>query len=125
MASGQRIVVVGGLSETEQVLKAVLEPRGLHVERVRECTDSGAHAPTSTPRLVVFHDDEPSASPSSRVRVEKWEEVPHVIIGSAEFTDTEPPGPNGQFLQKPFHYRELIQAIERLLQEPGCESRAA
>ena len=35
MTAKQRVLVVDGLSETEEVLRAVLEPRGLMVDRIR------------------------------------------------------------------------------------------
>lgn len=124
MASGQRIVVVGGLSETEQVLKAVLEPRGLHVERIRDCDFADAGSAAAPPQVVVLHNDERLNYSPSRVRVHQWEDVPHVIIGSAEI-DEPCEADAGEFIQKPFHYRELIQAIERVLREPNRGRRAA
>jgi DNA-binding response OmpR family regulator len=124
VSSGQRIVVVGGLAETEQVLKAVLEPRGLQVERIRDREFSDDRASVAPPRIVVLHHDDPPSERAVRVRVARWEDVPHVIIGSAEFAEPAVDG-NGQFLPKPFHYRELIGAIEQLLSEPERRLRAA
>lgn len=124
MASSQRIVVVGGLSETEQVLKAVLEPRGVHVERIRDGEFGAAQSSVVPPRLVVYHDDDEYSAPT-RVCLERWEEVPHVIIGSAEVDSSAAASQNGQFLQNPFQYRELIQAIEHLLRDNSSQSRAA
>lgn len=116
MVSGQRVLVVDGLSETEQVLKAVLEPRGLHVDRVRSWPASpiplgtGMERPTTSapPHVVVLHEDEDVG------RTGAWGEVPRVIIGSVEM-----PAPgehrSPEYLPHPFQYRELISAIERLL----------
>jgi DNA-binding NtrC family response regulator len=115
--AGQRVLVVDGLAETEQVLRAVLEPRGLAVDRVRRAQvrpdDLVRRCP---PHVVVLHlDDAPAegagtASKSS----DAWANVPRVLIGE---TEASPPARNAgeHFLEKPFQYGELIQAIERLL----------
>ncbi len=121
VASGQLVVVVDGLSETAQVLKAVLEPRGMQVERVRGGGSGDRQALLSSPSVVVFDDDDPT---TTRLRLKRWRGVPHVIIGSAEFA-AESSTHDGHFLQKPFHYRELIQAIEQLLSDTASENRAA
>lgn len=113
MVIGQRVLLVDGLSETEQVLKAVLEPRGLRVDRVRGHVEpkSGDAAPS----VVVLHEvdaDLPSG--------ERWGAVPRVIIGSAQGAADRS---SEQCLPHPFQYRELIQAIDRLLNPE--ESRAS
>lgn len=112
MTTGQRVLVVDGLAETEAVLKAVLEPRGLQVDRIR------AHHPPeritrgTRPHVVVLeaHElDPPGAAPRL------WDNVPRVIIGSAQIPTDPTSSSDEQHLSKPFHYGELIQAIERLL----------
>lgn len=110
VGTGQRVLVIDGPTETEEVLRAVLEPRGLEVNRVR------AHAPHAVPSnpasLVVLHEDDWPADRHSGA----WENVPRVIIGSAAVPDSS----DGEacYLQKPYHYGELIRAIERLLATP-------
>lgn len=104
MVSGQRVLLIDGLSETEQVLKAVLEPRGLRVDRIRGAAP--ASAPLAEPAVVVFHDEYPGSN--------ALDGVPRVIIG-ASVSDTETPSEVSQHLPHPFHYRELIHAIESLL----------
>ena len=115
MVSGQRVLVVDGLLETEQVLRTVLEPRGLTVDRIRG--DSTEPFPQDSPRpsVVVIHEDDARArSNGSNV----WNEVPRVVIGSAEFSGSQTSTHDRHYLTKPFHYRELIQAIEQLLADP-------
>ena len=114
MITGQRVVVVDGLSETEAVLKAVLEPRGLQVTRIRT-HDSGQHLRDSQlPNVVVVHD---KASNEQSPCSDRWDSVPHVLIGAAG--DATHPAREGRattcFLSKPFQYPELIRAIEQLL----------
>ena len=126
MVSGQRVLVVDGLSETEQVLKAVLEPRGLQVDRIRSGSPLSAaaprfgssHAPTKRPNVVVLHeaDDVPYQA--------QWGAVPRVIIGSAHIPEAAADG-SPEYLPHPFQYRELIGAIERLLDRRKPEESAA
>lgn len=124
MVSGQRVLVVDGLAETEQVLKAVLEPRGLHVDRVRRgtpplsCTEEPKkRAPVAArPNVLVLHEDVEDAG-----GLDQWGQIPRVIIGSMRVPERSD---SGEYLPHPFQYRELIGAIERLL-SPQTESFSA
>ena len=112
MTNGQRVLVVDGLAETEEVLKAVLEPQGLKVNRIRThfAQDVQSALP---PHVVILHED-----PSDGARAQSsWADVPRVIIGSIAVSRSEAPksGPREQYLSQPFHYGELIQAVENLL----------
>jgi CheY-like chemotaxis protein len=102
--------VVDGISETEAVLKAVLEPQGARVERCRssECL---AIDP-SPPRVVVVDADDAS---SELAFAPLWPDVPRVVLGSARVDGSESAG---RFLEKPFHYPELIHLVESLLDLP-------
>jgi len=103
----QRVLVIGGTSDTATVLKAVFEPRGATVERTR------AHVPAPSTQfaseVVVIDLDqqqevEPSTTASHRSN--------RVLIGS----DTPSRiAPDERFLAKPFHYPELVKMIEELL----------
>lgn len=116
MASGQSVLVVDGLTETAQVLKAVLEPRGLRVNRIRARQRSAENVADASPSVIVLHEDSP---PQASDVTARWGAAPRVIIGSAKLGDQ----PSGQqrehYLQQPFHYGELISAIEQLLQSPA------
>jgi len=98
----RRVVVLGGLPETADVLKAVLEPRGWEVARLRGESPSSPEPPS----LVVLHRDDEPRNP--------WVGVPTVIIGTAEVPDDDCSNA-APFLAHPFHYAELIQAVDRLL----------
>lgn len=113
MQSRQCIVMVDGLSETEAVLKAVLEPKGLQVNRVRGDFADSENATDLKPNLVIVHGD-PSPDPTTPTH--PWDEVPRVIIGTARVSvSAADASDRRQYLQQPFQYSELIQAIERLL----------
>ncbi len=115
MTSDQCVLVVDGLRETKDVLQAVLEPRGMRVDRIR-----GDHVQTPpdkpVPHVVVIDDDHQSKSDLS------WSDVPQVMIGTAAKPKLAMEPNQQQYLQKPYQYSELIQAIDPLL---DCQKRAA
>jgi len=116
----QRVLVVDGMSETEEVLRAVLEPRGLQVERIRRRATTPDPSPDKpAPSLVVLEEDH-TVSPSADVA---WRGTPRVIIGTADVAARRTAAdPDASFLPKPFRYQELIHAIDRLLDRspPGA-----
>ena len=138
MTSGQRVLVVDGLSETEEVLRAVLEPRGCQVESVRgDCPDEAVAADPRT--VVVLHQSRngtgrprSTESPDSAA-ARPWGTQPQVIIGSirqpgrpaATGTLGADCSPTSRYLSQPFHYGELVQAIEELLQSESTARGAA
>lgn len=118
MTNGQRVLVVDGLAETEEVLKAVLEPQGLEVNRIRTHFAPTPHA-TEPPHLVILHEESQTDSDES---ADSWRDIPRVIIGSATLPNPSSlPSPRNhtreQYLAQPFQYRDLIQAVENLLAE--------
>ena len=115
MVSGQRVLVVNGQSETEEVLKAILEPRGIQIDRLQGEYNHAVHAGSAndSPHLVVVHEKSIDAPVATHSNTAKHQNIPRVIIGSAVM----PPAleRNQHYLQHPFQYSELIQAIEQLL----------
>jgi hypothetical protein len=112
------IVVVDEREDTTQVLRAVLEPRGMAVERIRRLVD----APKSSSRRadVVVLDAEVIDPPDADCGL--WPNVPRIILGAATFPAREESGTSSpasndlpHTLCKPFEYRDLIRAIETLL----------
>lgn len=130
VAHGHRVLLVDGIAETEQVLKAVFEPRGLQVERISTWTLRQGSALPSADVLVLDTDREVSGNPLNGL---PQPQLPRVLLGTASWTDSEPESvepdlpldsshrsnnasqPPLRQLSKPFHYTELIQAIESLL----------
>jgi len=107
----KRVLVVDGLSETEEVLRAVLEPRGLSVDRIRSAAAQELAA-KRRPSVMVLHVDEdpaPAAAPDG------WQNVPRVVIGSTKVNDAGDAAAGEHYLEQPFQYGELIRTIERLL----------
>ncbi len=112
MTNGQRVLVVDGLRETEEVLKAVLEPQGLEVNRIRR-HGAASVPPLPPPHVVVWHEDHEASDFEVN---DSWPDVPRVIIGSLSVPRPAAGKDSREhYLSQPFHYRDLIQAVERLL----------
>ena len=116
MVNGQRVLVVDGSSETEEVLKAVLEPQGLEINRIRTHLPQNVQDPRP-PHLVILHEE---ANHKSSSVAKAWPHVPRLIIGSVTLPARERQSqlesdPREEYLSLPFHYRDLIQAVENLL----------
>jgi CheY-like chemotaxis protein len=108
--SAPHVLVVDGISDTEAVLKAVLEPRGTHVERTRGGMVTRRLDSANSPHIVVIDLDEASAAETASC----FEESHRILIGSAK----TPVDDRDRFLAKPFQYPELLQTIEDLLALP-------
>lgn len=115
MINRTKVMVVDGLTETEEVLKAVLEPRGMQVTRVRSDDRHESFHSSERPTVVVLHESDRSVSENTNItsRSLTWGEVPCVVIGR-----TPPPlhASNWarRYLPQPFQYAELVTAIESL-----------
>ncbi|QDV16485.1 hypothetical protein Pan153_11140 [Gimesia panareensis] len=115
MVNGQHVVVLDGLHETEEVLKAVLEPRGCRVNRIRKPQPGHLIAEQDLPSIVVMHDDDSANSSHAQPG---WDEIPKVVIGSVKVPATDQAEQSTRFLMQPFQYAELIDSIESLLNQP-------
>jgi DNA-binding response OmpR family regulator len=115
--ASQRVLVVDGVSDTGEVLKAVLEPRGWQVDRVRRMDQFGEAKLTERPDVMIVDAETISAGD---IPDRELAEVPRVIIGSLRVTspDDEPGSSSRQYLAKPFQYAELLRAIDELLAQP-------
>ncbi len=121
MTLAQRVLVVDGLAETEEVLRAVLEPKGLKVDRIRGAGTgefaTGKLAAKRRPSLVVLHvEDGPTQIPTS----DGWQDVPRILIGATKASAPSRVAAVEHYLEKPFQYGELIRTIERLLAAADC-----
>ena len=111
MNSSPRVLVIDESSDTETVLKAVLEPRGTSVGRRRNQRFTPQLDASSSPEVVVIDID---AEPEALRTASPWQNSPRVLLGSqrpAIAVDGE------RFLSKPFQYPELVRLIEELLDE--------
>jgi CheY-like chemotaxis protein len=108
--SAPHVLVIDGTSDTEAVLKAVLEPRGTQVERTRGPVLQRRTTESNAPHVVVIDLDDEAANQTASC----FEESHRILIGSAK----TPVDNRDRFLAKPFQYPELLRAIEDLLALP-------
>ena len=128
MSNRERVLVVDEISDTAEVLQAVLEPRGVTVNRVSRWGQNEFPTVENRPAVVVY--DVESLADGALPASGNWHGVPQIIIGSirppksngvksdgAKSDRKEPAAPDVQrrYLQKPFQFAELIQAIESLI----------
>lgn len=102
--------MVDGLAETEAVLRAVFEPQGAAVERRRSA--QGLSAELSPPQVMVVDLDDDSHDHTA------WPDVPRVLVGSARVNESDE-----RFLEKPFHYPDLVRMVQSLLDLPSEDRR--
>ena len=112
MNATPRVLLIDGSADTEAVIRAVLEPRGMSVSRTRSYGADSCRSNT-TPDVVVLDLDELSTATE-----DAWSDTCQVQLGS---TRVEVSQPHVRFLEKPFQFPELIQVLEDLL----SASRAA
>ncbi len=106
----RRVLVIGGASDTETVLKAVLEPRGTTVERSRSQSAVSRCAAGPSPEVVLIDLD---TEQDANLATSRWKQSNRVLIGS----DLPPSiAADERFLSKPFQFPELIRLIEELLE---------
>lgn len=110
MNSAPHVLVIDGTSDTEAVLKAILEPRGAQVERARSTLVHRRADDLASPHVVVIDLDEASADATAS----QFGESHRILIGSVKTTVDK----GDRFLSKPFQYPELLQTIEDLLALP-------
>lgn len=110
MNSAPHVLVIDGTSDTEAVLKAVLEPRGTQVERTRGTNIPRRVQEKTSPHVVVIDLDDASADATTT----RYGDSHRILIGSVK----TPVDERDRFLAKPFQYPELLQTIEDLLALP-------
>lgn len=104
--------MIDGESDTEAVLKAVLEPRGARVDWSRQASAIGSFDRNIPPEVVVIDlDDQPRHDGIRETAASGG----RILIGSHRVAVGRT---NDLFLEKPFQFPELIRAIEGLLATP-------
>jgi CheY-like chemotaxis protein len=123
VSNRERILVVDEVSDTAEVLQAVLEPRGVTVNRITRWGQTESSTAENRPAVVVY--DAESSADGAPTTGGNWHGVPQIIIGTMRVDRTSDTGNSGsqaaapdsarRYLQKPFHFAELVQAIEDLI----------
>jgi CheY-like chemotaxis protein len=108
------VLVVDPLEETQEVLRAALERRGIRILAASRRQQGLELAREHHPDLIVLDLECDSAgSAAAGVAIESLAgDTPLVMLGSAR---GQRPLPAGQIVAKPYHYAPLIRKIEELL----------
>ena len=119
MSNRERVLVVDDVTDTAEVLQAVLEPRGLTVNRVSRLEQTPLPAVEGRPAVVVV--DAEACNGANHAGWENWQSVPQVIIGTVHLHPAAKSGGSSsagrRYLQKPFQFADLVNAIEALIAE--------
>lgn len=106
MSHRPKVVVVDGLRETTEVLRAVLEPQGVDV--TRGTSRQTLNTTTDENRVLVLHED-------ARTTVDG----PRVIVGRISPADGSQET-DRRTLSQPFQYADLIAAIDAIVVRPAA-----
>jgi DNA-binding response OmpR family regulator len=104
---------VDEISDTAEVLQAVLEPRGVTVNRVCRWGQTENRTVENRPAVVVY--DAESLADGSLPAGGNWQGVPQIILGTIRPVQQDSVNVERRYLQKPFQFAELVQAIEALI----------
>jgi CheY-like chemotaxis protein len=119
MEKSRRLLVLDEHHETEEVLRAVLEPAGTSVTRVRSWQQLQNSEPDQAGTVLVLHSNETlDAHPEAN----SYSEVPRVIIGRTETESSREAGSckssgtpaREHQLEDLFEFKDLLQAIDSL-----------
>ncbi len=119
MEKARHLFVLDEHQETEDVLRAVLEPTGTSVTRVRNWRQLKNYEPKQEESVLVLHSDE---SLEAHPEAKKFAQVPRVIIGRAETGTPKGTPPEKSFqtnarehqLEEMFEFKDLLRAIDSL-----------
>ena len=119
MVTGRHLVLVDGIPETEQVVRAVFEPQGNRVTRMLPSEGVACDEPSSADAVDLVIIDQDGLPTQDAAPPDDWDDSYRVVIGSARYPVQDADGQ--QYLRKPFQYAELIGAIEKLLSAPSVD----
>ena len=123
MPATQTVLIVDRSEETQEVLRTVLERRGLRIYSASRAGRGLELARQHHPDLIVLdlevEDVQPEEISASFARQTGEGETALVMLGSIRRSGSGLPG--GQIIAKPYHYGPLIRKIEAVLERsrPG------
>ena len=117
--SQPRILIVDASSESREILRLLLERKGLEAFEASDSNRASQLVQQRQPHLIVY-DMDSELSPPNRTGLDLEQaatrsNIPIVVLGTAKQPET--PTVVGQFVTKPYHYAPLIRRIEELLSE--------
>ncbi len=121
MISNPSVLIVDEQEETRQVLRTVLERRGMQILEASRADRGLELARHHHPNLIVMDVELKTASPpdvSAGFEAEASEhDTPVILLGSVRQGQSRLH--SGQVVAKPYHYGLLIRKIEELLAKAG------
>ena len=116
-----RVLVVDQSDDTRNVLRTVLERQGIEFLEALTASDGLKLLRQHRPNVVVL-DLESDATESAKLQAEYGRELAAqqaqmVILGNLQHVET---AKSVHRFLKPYHYRCLVQEIERLVQLNSC-----
>ncbi len=116
MDSRHSVLIVDESSDSREVLRTVLEHRGMRILEASRPQEGIDLARQHQPDLIVLDLELESSPPEypSELAAQATRQTPLVMLGNAR---RGMPGPRiGEFLSKPYHYAPLVRRIEQLLE---------
>ena len=116
MDTRRSVLIVDESADSREVLRTVLEHRGLRILEASQPREGLELARQHQPDLIVL-DLEPDSTPPefpSELAAQSTHQTPLVLLGSARRIAAHPHV--GEFVAKPYHYAPLIRRIEQLLE---------
>jgi DNA-binding response OmpR family regulator len=121
LISNPSVLIVDEQEETRQVLRTVLERRGMQILEASRADRGLELARHYHPNLIVMDlelQSESAPDISAGFEAETAEhDTPVILLGSVRQAKERHPA--GQVLAKPYHYGLLIRKIEELLAKAG------
>ncbi len=119
MAVSRSVLVVDHSDETREVLRSVLQRRGMNILEARQASDGLDLARQHQPDLIVMDLEVETTSgeglsPELR-RSTAGAARPVILLGTARRQAAKLTG--AEFVSKPYHYGALIRRIEELLED--------
>jgi len=116
-SSQRRILIVDASSESREILRLLLERKGLEAFEASGPDRASQLVHQRQPNLIVY-DVESERCPSSQACLDLEQtatrsNIPIVVLGTVK--RSMGPITTGQFVSKPYHYAPLIRRIEELL----------
>lgn len=116
MIPSRSVLIVDPADETREVLRTVLQQRGLRIFEARRAEQGLELARQVHPDLIVLDleiDGSGDEAAGQLARQSRDEKTPLLLLGTAR--RSAPELADGQFVRKPYHYGPLVRRIESLL----------
>ena len=118
-----KVLVVESSGDTSEVLRTILERRGIKVLNTEEHRDGLALMREHLPRVTVLDLDSESEAFAEYQQQSNSLTASLVVLGTVKPSELGS-FPSEQIIDKPYHYGELIRTIEAMVREEHVQSIA-